>query len=185
MMKLTTPATASAPYTAAAPPEMISTRSMSAAGIVLTSTTAPAVEPMPRRPSISTRLRLMPRPRKSMKARPFELGLFDCELRPGTTCGIVLMYCSTVTKPLSRNASWSMVYIGLSATASRLAMRLPVTMTSSRVLSSSASVVCAIAGRPQTMPTAPVANSAMRMARASFFSIIFRLQFIYVCTSHG
>src|SRR5678816_3878235 len=75
MMKLTTPATASAPYTAEAPPVSTSTRCTRAEGMKFTS------EPRPdgveagspgtrRRPSISTRGRATPRPRRFRVAVP-------------------------------------------------------------------------------------------------------------------
>ena len=60
MMKLTTPATASAPYVADAPPVRTSMRSIIPAGIWLTSGLEALIRPAPgcmRRPLISTRVR--------------------------------------------------------------------------------------------------------------------------------
>ena len=75
MMKFTTPATASAPYTAEAPPVTTSTRSIRLAGMKFRSgavLTAPAagVPGWRRRPSIRTSVRLAPRPRRSTVAVP-------------------------------------------------------------------------------------------------------------------
>ena len=73
MMKFTTPATASEPYTAEAPPVRMSTRSIIAVGIWLMSGAAEAACTPPygmRRPSISTRVRVEPRPRRFRVAVP-------------------------------------------------------------------------------------------------------------------
>ena len=64
-MKLTTPVTASAPYTAEAPPLKTSTLSMRGIGIEPTSTAEdPCTPPTWRRPSTKTNVLLIPRPRK-------------------------------------------------------------------------------------------------------------------------
>ena len=55
--KFTTPASASAPYTAEAPPVIVSTRSIAADGIVFKSTTSEAFAGCARRPSTSTSVR--------------------------------------------------------------------------------------------------------------------------------
>ena len=71
MMKLTTPATASAPYTAEAPPVITSTRSIHSTGMVLTSTAEePEVAPTWRRPLTSTSVREVPMPRRSIRPTP-------------------------------------------------------------------------------------------------------------------
>ena len=70
--KLTTPATASAPYTAEAPPVTRSTRSSSDTGTLLVSTTPPSVAGTMRLPLNSTSVRLLPMPRRSMEAVPLE-----------------------------------------------------------------------------------------------------------------
>ena len=62
--KLTTPASASAPYTAEAPPVIVSTRSMAADGIVFKSTISAAFAGCARRPSTSTSVRFAPMPRR-------------------------------------------------------------------------------------------------------------------------
>ena len=77
MMKLTTPPTASAPYTDEAPPVSTSTRLISWAGMKLRSGTGLPVSPgWRRRPLTSTRLRLEPRPRRltvAVPEAPFEM----------------------------------------------------------------------------------------------------------------
>src|SRR5678816_1454480 len=76
MMKLTTPATASAPYTADAPPVSTSTRSISAAGIWFKSGDAAAFcvgsPGIRRRLFTSTRVRCEPRLRRLTLAVPVE-----------------------------------------------------------------------------------------------------------------
>jgi len=99
--KFTTPAMASGPYTAEAPPVITSTLAMAEAGIVLTSTTSAALAGWARRPSIRMRLRLVPRPRRFSVAAPGVLvALFwmleeNC-VPAGTNCGIWLSTDSMV-----------------------------------------------------------------------------------------
>ncbi len=71
-MKFTTPAMASAPYTAEAPPVIVSTRSMAADGMVLMSMISAAFAGCARRPSISTRVRFGPMPRRFTLPIPSE-----------------------------------------------------------------------------------------------------------------
>ena len=98
--KFTTPATASDPYTAEAPPVSTSTRSMSAVGMLLMSTEPPWVVGTARVPLMSTRVRLEPRPRRSTVAVPLP-GLFEVRSKPGTICGMVLSSCSVFTVAVS------------------------------------------------------------------------------------
>ncbi len=72
-MKFVTPPTASAPYTAEAPPVIVSTRWTSAEGIELTSVTIRALIGTVRLPLTSTRLRFGPKPRSEIDAIPTEL----------------------------------------------------------------------------------------------------------------
>ena len=72
VMKLTTPATASAPYTADAPPVTRSTRSSSETGTLLVSTTAFRLAGTKRLLLNSTSVRLDPMPRRSIDAMPVE-----------------------------------------------------------------------------------------------------------------
>ncbi len=80
MMKLTTPATASAPYTAEAPPVRTSTRSTRGVGMKFRSAAtaevlvsdAVGLPACRRRPSISTTVRTAPRPRRLTVAVPCE-----------------------------------------------------------------------------------------------------------------
>ena len=69
VMKFTTPATASAPYTDEAPPVIVSTRAMAADGIVLMLTAIEALIGIARRPSSSTKFRFGPRPRRLKRGR--------------------------------------------------------------------------------------------------------------------
>ena len=101
MMKLTTPATASAPYVADAPPVSTSTRSTMAAGIWLMSGLEALVMPPPgcmRRPLISTRVRNEPRPRKLTEAVPSALIDWP-EPCSAITCGRLFNKSSVRTKP--------------------------------------------------------------------------------------
>src|SRR5690554_5633534 len=82
-MKFTTPLTASAPYTADAPPVMISTRCTAAEGIELISTINEPFSGWPRRPSISTRFRFGPRPRS-------EEHTSELQSRPHLVCRLLL-----------------------------------------------------------------------------------------------
>src|SRR5574338_678098 len=64
---------ASEPYTAELPPVTTSTRSMRSAGKVFTSGETPVLRTSPptcRRPLTSTRVRAVPRPRRSSRLRP-------------------------------------------------------------------------------------------------------------------
>ena len=65
-----TPPRASAPYTAEAPPVMISTRSIIEEGMPLISVTINALTGVVRCPSTSTRLRFAPKPRREMVEIP-------------------------------------------------------------------------------------------------------------------
>ena len=92
-MKFTTPAMASAPYTAEAPPVIVSTRSMAAEGIVLMSTISAAFAGCARRPSTSTSVRFGPIPRKFRLPMPSEAVGPACRpwsncVPSGTNCGI-------------------------------------------------------------------------------------------------
>ena len=69
-MKFTTPLTASAPYTAEAPPVTISTRSVSPVGSSVISTPPVRIDGATRWPSRSTSVRLTPRPRRLRKLAP-------------------------------------------------------------------------------------------------------------------
>ena len=79
VLKFTTPAMASEPYVAEAPPVMISTFSMIAAGIRLRSTTPVAFDGVMRRPSMRTSVRVVTRPRSATLAWPPFDGLFDVQ----------------------------------------------------------------------------------------------------------
>src|SRR5581483_4871191 len=127
---------------------MISTLFTAIVGIVLMST---ASEPSPgcgRRPSIKTRLRFLPRPRRFRFAAPGALVgpdwmpevncVFD-----GTNCGCMFSVVSYPVEPVFWNTSLEIVAIGLGASRSRdRAMREPVTVTSSSASLSAATTFC-------------------------------------------
>ena len=137
-MKFTTPAIASAPYTDDAPPVIVSTRATAADGIELMLIAPSAFTGMPRRPSISTRLRFAPRPRRLKVDAPGVFVALACTsvvvngVTAGTNCGIWFMTVSIPTDIVLSNASSSTVRIGLFASKSRRTMRDPVTVISSR-----------------------------------------------------
>src|SRR5690606_39595451 len=133
MMKLTTPATASAPYTAEAPPVSTSTRSINAAGIWLRSgDAAPFCVGSPgirRRLLTSTRVRCDSRLRRLTVAAP--VAPFD-RLPPksANACGRLLMRSSTRVTPSILTVSELTAVTGLMLVRLGWAMREPVTMTS-------------------------------------------------------
>jgi len=130
-LKLTTPASASEPYTAEAPPVMISTLSISCDGMMLRSGTPVPLAGISRLPSSRTRVDDVPRPRSEMLACPALAGLFDVLVNAGTNCGSVLMAVSTVPDPTRSNSSCVTETIGLAESKSGRAMREPVTTTCS------------------------------------------------------
>ena len=142
-MKFTTPATASAPYTAEAPPVMTSTLSIIADGMVLMSTTSAALAGWVRRPSTSTRLRLVPRPRRLAVEMPPCGWRWAARRRSclaimfwsGVNCGSWFRVARSELE-VFLNVSAATVTIGLVAVKSRRAMREPVTTTSLTVASS-------------------------------------------------
>jgi hypothetical protein len=110
-IRLTTPEMASAPYTAAAPPEMTSTLWMAAEGIVLRSTVRLPLTGCTRRPLTSTRLRFVPRLRRLTVAAPGEAvgegkgveePLFDCAPAEAANCGSC---CSAASMPMLERSS--------------------------------------------------------------------------------
>ena len=171
-MKLTTPAIASAPYTAAAPPVMTSTLRMAAGGMVLTSTTSCALTGCARRPLTSTSVRFAPRPRRSSVAAPGASAapvkavpaLELSEEEPaGVNCGRSLRAPSTLTSERFSKFSWPTVTIGLLASKSRRTMREPV--TTMRVWSLAAGVSPGVgAGVPAGSGEAPFSCAAARLA---------------------
>ena len=102
-MKLTTPPTASAPYTAEAPPEITSTRWMAPEGIEFVSTTIVGLTGIARRPLMSTRFRFAPRPRKLTVDAPTVFVAVCCTspvvncVTAGTNCGSRFRMLSTPT----------------------------------------------------------------------------------------
>ena len=95
---------------------MVSMFSIRAAGMVLTSITPELLDGVTRRPSTSTRVRAVPRPRSWMLAWPLLDGLFEVSLTLGTNCGSWLSIFSTVMAPVRSRSFWPTVTIGLVAT---------------------------------------------------------------------
>ena len=129
--KFTTPASASEPYTAEAPPVMISTLSIKEPGMMFRSTTPLPFAGISRLPSIRTRVDVLPRPRSWTLAWPPFDAMFEVLVYAGTNCGSVLSVVSTVIEPVRSKSSCVTETIGLADSKSRRAIRVPVTMISS------------------------------------------------------
>src|SRR3954470_12134230 len=134
MMKLTTPATASAPYTADAPPVRMSTRSTSEVGMKLRSAETEAIDevglpPIRRRPSISTRVRLGPRPRRFTVAVPSE-ALETLEPCAAKDCGRELIRSSTRLTPWALMSAAVTLVTGATLVRFGVGIRVPVTTIS-------------------------------------------------------
>ena len=140
MRKLTTPAIASDPYTADAPPVITSMLSISAGGIVLISTTCWMFDGCCRRPSSSTRFRNEPSPRRLSEACPVEKKPVCVAFSPSPNCGSCASVFSIVTWPVWKICSPETVAIGELDVRSRRAIRDPVTMTSGSCTVSGAGV---------------------------------------------
>ena len=159
VMKLIAPEMASEPYTADAPPVMMSMRSMSAVGMVCVSTAPPMPNGVRRLPSSMTRLRFEPRPRRLMVAAP-PVPLLTFWPSDGKVIGRSRKIFST-----SGCCSWSMSSApsettGLEEVRPGVVMRVPVTTTSSRPCSG----CCAWAKGPDTANGIAALNSAIRTA---------------------
>ena len=151
-LKLTTPATASEPYTADAPPVTISTRWISEGGMTFTSTTPLPFAGTRRRPSSRTSVEVVPSPRNWTLPCPPLPGLFDVLVKSGTNCGIRLRTESTLVEPVSSNFSAVMLKTGLADSKSGRAMREPVTTISSRASFCASAGNVAMDSKPAKMP---------------------------------
>ncbi len=116
---------------------MISTLSSAAAGMEFVSMISVELTGCARRPSIRTRVRFAPRPRRLMDETPgvlVALGktseVLNCVCVVGTYCGSWFSTDSTAMVLDSWNALFSTVTTGLAASRSRRTMREPVTVTS-------------------------------------------------------
>lgn len=159
-MKLTTPATASAPYTALAPPVSTSTRSTRIRGMEPISTAdVPCNPPTWRRPSTSTSVRSTPRPRRLSRLAPSTPDSTDCSaVTEDNSEGRSLRTSASENSPASRISAAVMACTGTAPV--RLTSRTilePVTTTSSITSSS------AIDGAANT--SEPMASAARAAAR--------------------
>ena len=149
---------------AEAPSVRISMRSTAASGTELRSALLPVNGAVgARRPSISTKVRLEPRPRRSMSA-PAWAEEPDCGRKlPAELKVTSRMTSATETRPLACSCSREITVMGTAPSMSARLMREPVTSTvSSVVVSSSFCCSCAKAGAAST--EAAPANSAKRIA---------------------
>ena len=133
-MKLTTPVTASAPYTADAPPVSTSTDLINLTGIEPTSTAAePADPPTWRRPLTKVRVRFAPKPRKFRMFAPSEKLAESIELSAvvdENRAGISLITSVTENSPDSWISSSEIAWTGDGeARLGSRAIRDPVTTT--------------------------------------------------------
>src|SRR6478672_1956293 len=149
-MKLTTPATASEPYTAELPPVTTSTRSMRSVGIVFVSTRkSPTLPVMWRRPLTSTSVRDSPRPRRSRMLRPLvpmkrvEFAWLKVERSDGRS----FRRSPTLTSPVMVSSSALIDVIGTGDSRFGRRMRDPVTTI--------VSLFASVAGRPDSVSTSP------------------------------
>src|SRR3989344_1389166 len=134
MMKLTTPPTAAAPYTAEAPPVRTSTRSIRAEGMKLMSAASepPRVFGVPgirRRPSIRTWVRVAPRPRRLTVAVPVE-PLDRAAPWAAKACGRLLIMSSPRVTPVALISAALTAVTGLTLSRFGDGIRVPVTTTS-------------------------------------------------------
>ncbi len=144
-LRLTTPLIASDPYTADAPPVMISTLSISAGGMTLRSGTPSPLPGINRIPSTRTSVRAVPRPRRSTFASPpptLAAVKLDVLVSDGTNCGSEFSVVSTVADPVRWKASSGTDTIGLADSKSGRGMREPVTTISSSGWSSARAENC-------------------------------------------
>ena len=130
----TTPATASEPYTAEAPPVSTSMRSMNCAGMVFMSTAIePGLPDTKRRPSTSTSVRSMPRLRRStVETPPPEVRKLEfVRLSVGVPkVGFLSSSSCVLRMPVAAMSSEEMVCTGDGESRLVLTMREPVTTTS-------------------------------------------------------
>ena len=194
-----TPAMASEPYTAEAPPVTTSTRSIRPAGMVPMSTTPEVDEAGTRSPSTRIRVRCGPRPRRSRVEKDSPPWLFDTRVLPGMICGSSLSRVSTVTVPVRSNCSALTVVTGLGASRSGRAMREPVTTiasSSSAAAGASGAAACwladgwvslegAVAGVSCAKAGAAAKTPAPRSARACRPAVARKLDFLILISRIG
>src|SRR5687768_4998232 len=172
-MMLTTPPIASEPYTADAPSDRISMRSTAASGMALRSVPLEADIGFvgARRPSIRTRVRPEPTPRRSIVARDWA-DEPDCGLKLPNDAKVESRRTSaTEMSPEASICVRSMTTTGTAPSISARFRREPVTwMVSSSVASVSSVASCANAGRAAKVEAAP-ARSAKRIAPDSWLKL--------------
>ena len=141
MMKLSAPEMASEPYTAEAPPVMMSRRSTSGVGMIEVSTMPSVLYGVRRLPSIRIRLRCEPRPRRLIVEAP-AVPLLTLPLSPGEADGRIRTTRSTEGVCRRVMSCELTLVIGLADSIPGSVMRVPVTTTCS------ISVSCALAATP-------------------------------------
>ncbi len=153
-----------------APPVSTSTWSTSGAGMKLMSGDEPPLKvgsPGPRRrPSISTRVRCEPRPRRltlAVPVAPFEM----LELIPANTCGSWFSRSAVWVVPVSLTSSLLTTWTGLELVRFGCGMREPVT-TISPTVAPGAGVLCANAWPPATSAAPQIMDEAKRRARVDW-----------------
>src|SRR5258708_30415919 len=179
MMKLTTPATASAPYTAEAPPVRMSTRSTSEVGTKFRSAATAEIDevglpPISRRPSISTRVRAEPRPRRLTVAVPLE-PLETLEPCAAKDCGRELIRSSIRLTPRALMSAEVTEVTGATLVRFGVGIRVPVTTISETSPDAAAAAEAWVADRPRKA-TPQIIEEANRRSRVEFIFKVYILQ---------
>ncbi len=131
---MTTPDTASAPYSAEAPPVTTSTRSTRLLGMLFRSTVPCELLGTNRRPSTSTSVRLAPRPRRSAMRPAILVGVPSavvCGVSVGRNVGILFSASATSVTARSSSLSAPTAMTGFGEPYPPVVIRVPVIMISS------------------------------------------------------
>ena len=145
----------------------MSTRLSSAIGIELVSTVPPRLYGTRRRPLTSTRVRLVPRPRKSIVAAP-PVPLFVAGPTAGTAAGSDLKNSSTATGWVERISSAVTDEIGLFELKPGACRRVPVTSTTAGFCPGS----WVWAQAPALIPANTAPENIRRTDRDNTFSLV-------------
>jgi hypothetical protein len=136
-MRFTTPATASEPQAAEAPPVTTSTRSIMMVGMTFRSTRPVAVEGVKRSRSTSTRVRLAPRLRRFTRFRPelTELCAVEAGVVAEPKAGTVFRKSATLVVPDFCSSCSPTVVVGVGAVKPARSTRDAVTTSSPMAVS--------------------------------------------------